>query len=108
MTDKKCNDKCCCDFSENYDDIGDSYDIERLEDIIKICEFLIQTKKHKIQKRKAFKELFEEDEEEKEDDSTTTITNKKVHPYYVYKYTYPLDHPIYKNHRIPWWDQIWL
>lgn len=104
MTDKNCN---CCDI--NYNDIEDDYDIERLEDIIEICQFLIKTKKHRIEKRETMKKLFSEtSEEEKEDDSVTTITNKKVHPYYVYKYTYPLDHPIYKHRRIPWWDQTWF
>ena len=65
MTDKKCNGNCCDGFFENYNDIEDDYDIERLEDIIEICQFLIKTKKHRIQKRETMKKLFEEDEEKK-------------------------------------------
>lgn len=105
MTDKECNEncdkECCCNISDNYDDIGDSYDIERLEDIIQICEFLIQTKKHKIQKRKVFKDLLEENEEENKEDNV--VTNIKKYPCYVYRYT---DYPY--RHRIPWWDRVWF
>lgn len=107
MTDKNCD--CCNFFSEDYDHTEDDYDIERLEDIIEICEFLIKTKKHRIEKRETMKKLFEDSDKKEEDNSyTRTITNKKVHPYYVYKYTYPWDHPIYKHHRIPWWSQTWF
>lgn len=111
MTDKDCNCDCC---NISYEDIEDDYDIERLEDIIEICQFLIKTKKHRIQKRENMEKLFSEtSEKEKEDNDsyTHTITNTKVHPYYMYKYSYPWHiYPRYKKHvhRIPYWDQVWF
>ena len=71
-----CNDKCC----ELYNDIDDDdnqYLIDRLEDIIEICEFLIQVTKHQKMKKDTcdtiLKDLKKEDEKkkEKEDNSYT-------------------------------------
>ena len=73
MTEKKCNGNCCDSFFENYNDIEDDYDIERLEDIIKICQFLIKAKKHRIEKRETMKKLFEENEKEKDDNIYKTL-----------------------------------
>lgn len=105
---KECKDDCCELYGEsccNYDDIEDDYDIERLEDIIKICEFLIKTKKHRIEKRKTFDKLFkdyqEKDESEKKGE---TVTQTIRIPYYVYPYRYDP----YRRSTLPWWDKVWF
>lgn len=101
---KKCDNNCCNEIFGDYDDIGDDYDIQRLQDIITICEFLIKTKKHRIQKRKNLNDLFEECERQKEEEEAQEkdyrMTNTDI-PLRVYKYKYP------KNY-IPYWDQFWF
>lgn len=94
MTDKKCNNNCCNSFFESYNEDEDDYEIQRLEDIIEICEFLIKVKKHRKEKRKAFNKVFEDVEEKEE---SKIYTNTK-YPFYIYRYP--------KN--IPHWDSIWF
>ena len=71
-----CNDKCCELYSD-IDDDDNQYLIDRLEDIIGICEFLIQVTKHQKMKKDTcdtiLKDLKKEDEKkkEKEDNSYT-------------------------------------
>lgn len=104
MTEKKCDGNCCDSFFEDYDDIEDDYDIDRLEDIIKICEFLIQTKKHRKQKRETFKKIFESEEEEEEEDTNIGHTE---YPFRVYRYRRPKK-DYWTSPYIPYWDQVWF
>lgn len=94
MTNKKCDGNCCDSLFEDYDDVADDYEIQRLEDIITICEFLIKTRKHRKEKRETFEKLFKDDDEEKKDN----VVTQKV-PLYVYKYKYPY---------VPYWNKMWF
>lgn len=97
MTDKKCDGNCCDHFFDGYEDVEDDYDIDRLKDIIKICEFLIQTKQHRKQKREVFSKIFEDDKEEKEE--------VKRSPYRIYRYRWP---PQDYWGSIPYWERTWF
>lgn len=102
----------CCNLYDDIDDDDNQYLIDRLEDIIEICEFLIQVTKHKKMKKDTcdtiLKDLKKENEkEDKEDDSTSTTENpytdeeliniyrrlledavrKRPYPYVGYPYT---------------------
>ena len=94
MKDKKCNGNCCNSFFESYNEDEDDYEIQRLEDIIEICEFLIKVKKHRKEKREAFNKVFEEAEEKEK--NTKFYTNTR--PFYVYKYPF----------KISDWDKMWF
>lgn len=76
-----CDGHCCCN-----DDLNDDYEIQRLEDIIKICEFLIKHRKNK-EIKKDFSDLFESDD--KEEDKKE---RDNYYPFYtVNRYYYPFD-----------------
>lgn len=100
MTNKKCDGNCCDSFFDGYNEAEDDYEIQRLEDIITICEFLIKTKKHRAQKRQTFNKIFEECMEEDKKDNSYTLTNTDV-PLNIYRYKYP-------KHYIPYWDRVWF
>lgn len=96
MTDKKCDKSCCDAFFDDYNQDEDDYEIQRLQDIIKICEFLIQTKKHQKDKKKILEKMQEETQEEE---------NKNKPPYSsIRMYTYPNPY----HHYVPYWNRIWF
>ena len=66
-----CNGNC---FS-NYNKDDDNFVVQRLEDIITICEFLIKHEKNS-KSRESLKKMLEqtENEEEKDDDDTGKCT----------------------------------
>lgn len=123
-----CNDKCC----ELYNDIDEDdnqYFIDRLEDIIEICEFLIQVTKHKKMKKDTcdtiLKDLTKEnnidkndksiEEEEEEEDKKDILTDKEKDVYGAMlrelikqksKRYPPYSHITY-NHRIPFDWLVW-
>ena len=101
-----CNDKCC----ELYNDIDDDdnqYLIDRLEDIIEICEFLIQVTKHQKMKKDTcdtiLKDLKKESEKEKEKEkeyNTYTWNEKNNLPDSFYREL--LEYMMkQKNHKYP-------
>ena len=52
MNDKQtCDNDCCKEFYDGYDEDDDNYVIQRLENIISICEFLIEHEKNKKSKK---------------------------------------------------------
>lgn len=90
-----CNGNC---FS-NYNKDDDNFVVQRLEDIITICEFLIKHEKNS-KSRESLKKMLEqtENEEEKDDDDNYGLyinTYKPVKPYWIVPY-------YHKRH--PWWD----
>lgn len=100
MTDKKCDGNCCDGFFNDYNEVEDDYDIQRLEDIIEICEFLIKVKKHRMQKKEAFDKIFEESVKEDKVGNSYKLTNTDI-PLHIYKYKYP-------KRYIPYWDRVWF
>jgi hypothetical protein len=96
---KKCDGNCCDAFFEDYDESDDDYEIQRLEDIIEICKFLIKVRKHRKQKKEVFNKILEE---EKEEEPTRLYTNV-TYPFYLYRYPK-------RNHsnRVSDWDRIWF
>lgn len=77
-----CNDKCY-DLYADIDDDDNQYFIERLENIIEICEFLIQIIEHKRIKKETcdtmLKDLKKENEKKKE--KNLDSKDKKVSEY---------------------------
>ena len=100
---KKCDNNCCNNFFDSYNEVEDDYEIQRLEDIIEICEFLIKVKKHRKEKKQTFNKIIEESEKNDENHTWTT-TNTEI-PFNVYRYKLPKK---YKNSWIPYWDQVWF
>ena len=98
MTDKKCDGNCCDSCLDDYDEIEQDYEIQRLKDIIEICEYLIQVRTHKIEKRKIIDDLCDNN---KKDDQNTRIIHR------IYPYTYP-DPYRYSRKAVPWWDRVWF
>ena len=92
---KECDGNCCNNFFGSYNEDEDDYEIQRLEDIIEICEFLIKVKKHRKEKREAFDKIFKEAEEKEQENKIYTNTK---YPFFIYKY--PKD--------IPYWDRMWF
>lgn len=101
---------CQCDFL-NIKEEDDDWEIQRLEDIITICEALIKHKKRQRNKmsveellakldKQTEKKKEKEEEPEKEQVNTTTIKYPKG---WVYHYTYP-----YRLHRYPWIDDTFF
>lgn len=93
----RCNGDCFSDYNKDDDD----FIIQRLEDIITICEFLIKHEKNSKGK-KSIKEMLDQitENEEKEDKNGNF-------EYYInrYKPTKPFwIVPYYQNY--PWWDHM--
>lgn len=93
-----CNGNC---FS-NYNKDDDDFVIQRLEDIIAICEFLIKHERNSNNKA-TLKEILDkidienEEEEDKNDDIEYYINRyKPITPFKVYPY----------YHRYPRWDRV--
>ena len=95
MSKEKCNGQCCEHFFDDYDEDEDDYEIQRLKDIIKICEFLIQKRQHSKHKKEDLENFLREMTKEEKKKATTSPP-----PYRTW--TYP-----YKNSRgYPW--EIWF
>ena len=93
---------CDGDCLSNYNKDEDDFIIQRLQDIITICEFLIKHEKNSKNK-KSLEEMLDkiEDEENKDND------DKKDYGYYInrYKTVDPIwIVPYYHNY--PWWDRV--
>ena len=93
--------KCNGDCFSNYNKDDDDFVIQRLQDIITICEFLIKHEKNSKSKR-SLKAMLDEiaENEEKED-------NNGNFEYYInrYKSVDPFTiKPYY--HSYPWWDRM--
>lgn len=93
--------KCNGDCFSNYNKDDDDFVIQRLQDIITICEFLIKHEKNSKSKR-SLKAMLDEiaENEEKED-------NNGNFEYYINRYK-PVDPFIIKPyyHSYPWWDRM--
>lgn len=93
--------KCNGDCFSNYNKDDDDFVIQRLQDIITICEFLIKHEKNSKSKR-SLKAMLDEiaENEEKED-------NNDNFEYYINRYK-PVDPFIIKSyyHSYPWWDRM--
>lgn len=100
MSDKYCKGNCFDDFLSDYDEDNDNYTVQRLKDIIKICEFLIEREENK-KSRKVLDDLLDSAKEEAEKQR-----NEDKEPVSPYKYRiYPYYIPIRESKRhIPWWD----
>ena len=92
----------CKDFYDDYDENNDNYVIQRLENIISICEFLIEHEKNK-QSRKILDDMLDKAAEKSNDEAARTFTPKKKYRYY------PLYIPVkYPNPNRAWWDNVWF
>lgn len=102
MKDKEycdCNDKICKKFYDGYDEDDDNYVIQRLENIISICEFLIEHEKNKRGK-KVLDDIL--DKAEKEAKSKKSSGNKVRMPNQTF--------PVYRYYKYPkpWWTDVWF
>ena len=97
MTDKQCKGNCCDHFFDDYNEDEDDYEIQRLKDIIKICEFLIQKRQHSRHKKEDLENFLREmTKDEKQE--------KSEQPYKVWRYNYP---PYKRSSWNPWWT-VWF
>lgn len=97
-----CNNDCNC--AEE-----DDYEIQRLQDIIKICEFLIKHKKNKKHRDTLDKMLddldIQKEQEHKDDDNRTTrIVYQPIYcpPWQNGSQTWTWD-----KRKYPWYNNIW-
>lgn len=110
MNDEQCNGNCFDDFLNDYDEDNDNYTIQRLKDIIKICEFLIEREENK-KSRQILDDLLDsakkeaEQEKDYQDPKTSRPNKYRIYPYYipVKPWTYPEE-----GRRVPWWDKVWF
>lgn len=77
------NNKCNGDCFSNYNEEEDDFVIQRLEDIIKICNFLIKHQKHS-KSRESLKEMVDEITENEKPKN-----HNSQYDYYINKYTKP-------------------
>lgn len=117
----KCNcDDKCCELYNDIDEDDNQYFIERLEDIIEICEFLIQVTKHKKMKKDTcdtiLKDLKKESEKEKEvEEDKKEISNEDLQELYqdIYRHLlkYIVGRPYYQKyytHEYPYDWKVWF
>lgn len=104
---------CTCDFLNNIKDEDDDWEIQRLEDIITICEALIKHKKRqrnkmsveellaKIDERTENKKENDKKDKKEKDKKDNNITNSTITTWTVPEYL-----PRRLIHRYPWdmWD----
>ena len=95
---KKCDSNCCDHFFDDYGQDEDDHEIQRLKDVIKICEFLIQSRQHKKDKKKILDDLEEDVKEEKRKEQDSYRD-----PYRIYAYRWPPT-----KRYIPYSDRIWF
>ena len=96
--------ECNGDCFSNYNKDEDDFLIQRLQDIITICEFLIKHEKNSKNK-KSLKEML--DKIETEDEQKEDKNDSKDYGYYInrYKTVDPIwIVPYYRNY--PWWDRV--
>ena len=97
MTNKKCDEDCCEHFFDDYNEDEDDYEIQRLKDIIRICEFLIQKKQHSKHKKEDLESFLHE---MTKDQKNSEKNQKDSKPYTIYTYKYPYP----RGWTVPWWS----
>lgn len=97
------NHNCNGDCFSNYNKDEDNFVIQRLQDIISICEFLIKHEENS-NKKESLEEIFDRIENEEKKDNNKK--NEKDYTYYINRYkTDPIwIVPYYHNY--PWWNNV--
>lgn len=93
-----------CDKNCNCNEEEDDFEIQRLQDIITICEFLIKHKrnqKHRDTLDEILDDLKDDVDDSKDDNDKTITTRRIVYQPIWYPNTYPL------KRKYPWWDSYW-
>lgn len=111
MNKNKCSGNCFDDFLNDYDENDDNYTVQRLKDIIKICEFLIEREENK-KGRQILDDMLDAAKEKANQEKDHEEKNRARRPIYrIYPYYYPPGKTWVwpdKNERMPWWDQVWF
>ena len=94
-----CNENCNCNIDEEEDD----FEIQRLQDIIKICEFLIKHKRNQ-KSRDELDKILEDINGKKDDDNHTTRV--VYQPIYYPPWRSGSGSWTWNKRKYPWYD-IW-